>query len=181
MSFRQLPPEALRILKQYGAAPRLIAHLTVVHDVAYTLTQLLLDSWPELAYDREAVLLGSALHDIGKTMHTAELSGPGTQHEEVGPQLLLATDLPVAYARFARTHARWQNEPGITLEDMLVAFADTIWKGKRDADLEQGLAGQIAQHTHQERWEIYMRLDDIASALARDADERILWQGQHTI
>jgi hypothetical protein len=34
MPFHDLPPEVLAILTKYDAPPRLVAHLTVVHDVA---------------------------------------------------------------------------------------------------------------------------------------------------
>ena len=63
------------------------------------------------------------------------------------------------------------------LEDLLVAFADTIWKGKRDEALEQEIAQQIAIQSQEELWQVYIKLDDIASDLARDAHDRILWQG----
>lgn len=84
MLFHDLPPEALEILAQYAAPPRLIAHLTVVHDVAVTLTVQLHARWPLLAYDQERVLIGAAIHDIGKAVYTNELTGPGTRHEEAG-------------------------------------------------------------------------------------------------
>jgi hypothetical protein len=178
MAFRNLPPEALAVLAHYAAPPRLVAHLTVVHDVAVMLCEQLSTRWPHLDYDRVAVTRGAAIHDIGKIAYPDELTGPGSQHEEIGPHLLLQQGWPEAYARFARTHARWHEEPAARLEDMLVAFADTIWKGKRDEQLEQALTWHIAQQIQQEPWDVYMKLDDLAEELARDAHERILWQGQ---
>ncbi len=44
----------------------------------------------------------------------------------------------------------------------LVAFADTIWKGKRNEALEREIAQQIARRCREETWEVYMKLDDIA-------------------
>lgn len=181
MSFHDLPPRTLEILTKYAAPPRLIAHLVVVHDVAVTLLAQLQAGWPELVYDRERVLLGAATHDIGKVIYTDELAEPGARHEEVGPQLLLACGLSEAEARFARTHARWEQEPSFQFEDVLVAFADTIWKGKRDEELEQAIARLIAQQSREEIWQVYIKLDDIACELAKDADERILWQGKHAL
>jgi HD domain len=181
MPFHELPPEVLDILTKYTASPRLVAHLTVVHDVAVTLIKQLEVSWPMLEYDRERVLLGAATHDLGKAVYTNELTGPGAQHEEIGPQLLLESGFPEAYARFARTHSQWDREPSVQLEDVLVAFADTIWKGKRDEALERAIAQQIAGRCREELWEAYMKLDDIASELARSAHERILWQGKYPL
>jgi hypothetical protein len=53
------------------------------------------------------VLLGAATHDIGKAVHIAELSGPGSAHEEAGRQLLLAHGVSPELARFAASHASW--------------------------------------------------------------------------
>lgn len=181
MPFHKLPPEVLDILAKYAAPPRLVAHLTVVHEVAIMLINLLGSSWPVLEYDRERVLMGAATHDVGKAVYTNELTGPGTQHEEIGPQLLLESGLPEAYARFARTHARWNQDPSAQLEDLLVAFADTIWKGKRDESLEQEVAQQIAMRCQEETWQVYMKLDDIACDLAKGAHDRILWQGKQAL
>jgi putative nucleotidyltransferase with HDIG domain len=181
MNFQQLPPEILNILATLNAPPRLIAHLEVVHDTALMLIHNLSETWPDLDFDKQSVLFGAATHDIGKALYTGELVDQGTHHEEVGPQLLRDFDFPEKYARFARTHARWQQEPVIQLEDVLVAFADTIWKGKRDAELEQEIAQQIAGRTQEEVWDVYMKLDDIANELAVDAHGRILWQGNYPV
>lgn len=181
MSFHGLPPEVLDILAKYAVPPRLVAHLTVVHDVAITLIKQLDASWPILEYDRKRVLIGAATHDVGKAVYINELSGPGTQHEGIGPQLLLESGLPETYARFARTHARWNQDISAQLEDLLVAFADTIWKGKRDESLEQEIAQQIAKQCQEETWQVYMKLDDIACDLAKGAHDRILWQGKHAL
>jgi hypothetical protein len=181
MLFHELPPEVLDILAKYAAPPRLVAHLTIVHDVAITLIKQLDISWPMLEYDRERVLMGAATHDVGKAVYTNELTGPGTQHEEIGPQLLLESGFQETHARFARTHAQWDRELSVQLEDGFVAFADTIWKGKRDEGLEQEIAHQIARRCQEEPWQVYMKLDDIACELAKDAHERILWQGKHTV
>jgi len=181
MSFHELPPEVLEILANYSASPRLIAHLMVVHDVAIRLIEHLAVSWPLLAYDRHSILIGAAIHDIGKVVYPDERTGPGTRHEEIGPQLLLESGFPETATRFARTHARWKQETSVQLENLLVAFADTIWKGKRDEVLEQAIATQIASQCQEEIWAVYIKLDDIAGELAQDAHERILWQGKHSL
>jgi hypothetical protein len=83
----------------------------------------------EFSFDRAAVLFGAATHDIGKIVHVAELSGPGSRHEAEGQQLLLAAGVEPRLARFAATHASWH--PGIETEDLLVSLADKVWKAKR--------------------------------------------------
>ncbi len=67
------------------------------------------------------------------------------------------------------------------VEYTLVAFADTIWKGKRNEALEREIAQQIARRCREETWEVYMKLDDIACELAKDAHDRILWQGKYPL
>lgn len=181
MPFHELPPEVLEILAKYAAPPRLVAHLMVVHDVAVRLIEHLAVSWPLLEYDRHNVLIGAATHDVGKIVYPDELTGPGTHHEEIGPQLLLESGFSETSARFARTHARWKQEASVQLEDLLVAFADTVWKGKRDTFLEQAIASMIASQCQEEIWAVYMQLDDIAGELAQGAHERILWQGEHSL
>lgn len=179
MPYQKLPPEVIALLTRYAAPPGLIAHLIIVHDVASTLIQQIDMLWPQLDYDREAVLIGAATHDIGKVIYPNELTGPGTQHEEIGPQLLQDSGFSPDRARFARTHGQWSQEAA--LEDLLVTFADKIWKGKRDEALEQELAQQIARQSQKEAWEVYMELDDMANGIAEDADERIVWQAQTKI
>ncbi len=181
MKLEPLPPQVLAILKQQGASPRLLAHLTIVYTVALTLTARFEILFPGLIYDREAVLIGAATHDIGKTVYPAELTSPGSQHEEIGPDLLLAYGLPEHHARFARTHGQWHQKLSIQLEDLLVAFADAIWKGKRDSALENALAEQIATQYQQSIWDVYMKIDDLASDLAKGAYERIIFQGRHAL
>ncbi len=181
MPFQELPSDVLEILTKYAASPRLVAHLTIVHDVAITLLKQIDTCWPLLDYDRERVLIGAATHDVGKTVYPNELTGPGSHHEEIGPQLLLESGFPETHARFARTHGQWDREASVQLEDTLVAFADTIWKGKRNEALEREIAQQIARRCREETWEVYMKLDDIACELAKDAHDRILWQGKYPL
>jgi hypothetical protein len=180
LSLQELPSEVRDILAKYNTPPRLIAHLTIVYTVANTLIKQLDACWPTLDYDREGVLFGAATHDMGKIVSTNELTGPGSQHEEIGAQLLLESGFPEMHARFARTHARWNQETSLQLEDTLVAFADTIWKGKRDTLLERTIAQLIARTSQEETWDVYMKLDDIACELAKGAHDRILWQGKYS-
>lgn len=43
---------------------------------------------PRLNMTKNMSSVGTATHDVGKTVYRNELTGPGTQHEEIGPQLL---------------------------------------------------------------------------------------------
>ncbi|GAA4619371.1 HD domain-containing protein [Actinoallomurus liliacearum] len=177
---RPLPPRAEALLRDLNAPPRLAAHLRAVHDVAHQILDWLDHDHGNVAADREAVLFGAATHDIGKTIHVDELSGPGSAHEKAGHHLLLAHGVEERLARFARTHAAW-TEPGITLEDLLVGLADKVWKAKRVPDLEQRVVDHLAEASGQEAWQAFLDLDDLLTGIAVDADRRLAFQSVYPI
>jgi hypothetical protein len=162
------------------APARLAAHLRLVHDVAWQLTEQLNASLPALVFDRDAVLYGAATHDIGKIEHPDELTGPGHQHEPAGYRLLVAHGIPVRLARFARTHASW-TDPDTTLDDQLVSLADKIWKAKRVPDLENLVTAHLATTCTIERWDAFAQLDDILDGVAASADHRLAYQASHPV
>jgi hypothetical protein len=179
MNLKPLPPSVDDLLRQLQASPRLVAHLRLVHDVACRLTERLDADWGQmLTFDRVAVRLGAALHDIGKTAIPKELTLPGHAHEAAGEALLLTHGFPEAIARMARTHEQWAPDPLAGSEDLLVAAADTWWRGKRDDSLEAALCRWMASETPASAWEVYSYLDDIACSITADADARLSWQQQ---
>lgn len=131
----QLPELAKRLCVELKAPPRLIAHLTLVHDAAYELVQGLKSRFPGFQFGHDAVLVGASTHDLGKILHPSELIGPGHRHEEDSPEFLEQHGVPPHLARFARTHATWDREQ-VEIEDLLVALADNVWKGQRNDALE---------------------------------------------
>jgi hypothetical protein len=60
MKLRPLPPIAADLLAIVGAQPRLVAHLTLVHDVALQLVPAFQRAFPALVVDEAAVLFGAA-------------------------------------------------------------------------------------------------------------------------
>nr|WP_329183811.1 HD domain-containing protein [Actinacidiphila glaucinigra] len=169
---RPLPPEVERLLRDVGAPPRLAAHLRLVHDVACELVEWVRQYSPDLVVDREAVLFGAATHDIGKALHVAELSGPGSAHEGAGRALLLARGVAPRLARFAATHGSW-TDGAVTMEDLLVSVADKVWKGRRVTELEDLVVDRLAGATGDERWEVFLALDGFLGEVAADADRRL--------
>lgn len=175
--YADLPDQVIELLKSLKARGRLVAHLTLVHDVATQLISRIKYEYPDLHFDEQAVLFGAATHDIGKTLFPAELVGPGSMHEKCGAEILKKFGIPDSLARFARTHASW-NSTDVTNEDLLVAIADKIWKGKRQDDLERALVYRISVVLSKPEWEVFVSLDTILSDLARDADRRLEWQSK---
>ena len=176
LGLEALPPTAEELCRRYGAGPRLVAHLTLVHDVAHRLVKQIMDRWrPGL--DVRLVLFGAATHDLGKAVHVAELSGDGAQHEATGLELMLRAGVPEREARFAVTHASWESDD-VTLEDLLVTLADKVWKGRRIENLELGVARAIASSCGVELWAVYQGLAEILDELSSRAEERLEWQSR---
>ena len=172
-----MPDLVLDLLRSTKAPARLVAHLTLVHDVATKLIWSIKREYPDLQLDEQAVLFGAATHDIGKASLPAELVGPGSKHEECGAEILKGFGISDSLARFTRTHALWKST-GATIEDLLVSLADKIWKGKRQEDLEQILVHRISLALSKPEWEVFASMDTILTDLARDSDQRLAWQSQ---
>lgn len=175
-----LPDRVAALLSVLGGPPRLAAHLRAVHDVAHQLVLWVEEHYPSVVIDREAALFGAATHDIGKTVHLAELSGPGSAHEETGRALLLERGVSTELARFAATHASWTRSD-VVLEDLLVSLADKIWKNKRVPDLEDLVVAKLASATGRPAWEEFLALDEVLSRIGDEADERLAFQASFPI
>lgn len=178
MTPRDLPSHARELCQRLAAPARLIAHLTLVHDVAHELLDALQKKYPRLNIGRDAILFGAATHDLGKTRHTNELSEPGTQHEQIGEAILRELGVAPSLARFARTHGNWR-DPSNNLEDLLVSLADAVWKGKRDTELEALVSEKIGASVSEPQWDVWSRLDNILDRLAARSDDRLEWQRRH--
>jgi hypothetical protein len=172
---RPLPESVAERLTDLDCPPRPAAHLRAVHDVAHQLVDWTGRHRPAVALDGEAVLFGAATHDIGKTLHPAEPSGPGSAHEEAGRTLLLGRGVAPELARFAATHASW-TAPGVALEDLLVSLADKVGKNKRVPGLEDLVVTRLAEATGGAAWEEFAALDDLLTAVGEDADRRLAFQ-----
>jgi hypothetical protein len=172
---RLLPGRAARLLEELGAPPRLAAHLRLVHDVAWRLADWADARHPALGYDRDAMLFGAATHDIGKAVFPAEITGPGSAHEEAGRRLLLSHGISPALARFAATHAAL-GSPGMGVEDLMVSLADKTWKNKRVPDLEDLLVTRLAQASGQDAWQEFADLDTLLQDIGDGADDRLALQ-----
>jgi len=133
-------------------------------------------AFPNVTFDRDAVLFGAATHDMGKALDVAELVQPGKDHERRGVELLLDMGIPEVRARFAYTHGNWDTAQNVTLEDLLVALADNCWKGKRLDELETKTVNLLSSASGKPAWDCYAELDDILGSLAAHADARLEWQ-----
>jgi len=158
------------LLVRLGAPPRLITHARLVGEAA----ELLLTQLDVLgvAVDADFVRCGVILHDAGKILHPNELSHGGREHELAGETLLLAQGVDPALARCCRSHARWDAMP-CSLEELLIALADCLWKGHRNAALEKRVIDAIKARTARDFWDLFVELDTCFESIASDATERL--------
>ncbi|HEY7370757.1 MAG TPA: HD domain-containing protein [Polyangia bacterium] len=165
------PADASQLLVALGASPWLVRHHELVVEAARALASRV-RSELHVPFDQELVLLGAALHDAGKVIHADEMSGPGHQHERAGEQLLVSQGIPEEVARFCVTHADWDDDAR-GVEDLLVALADKLWKGKREEGLEQRAVARVAALTRREPWEVFAAFEAICEAIAAGGLDRL--------
>ncbi len=162
--------EALAFLSRLGATPWLLRHVELVGEAAEALLTAL-DRY-ELPFDGLRVRLGVVFHDAGKLLHPSEMSRSGDLHETSGERLLLAHGVDPALARICLSHARWDRME-VSLEELLVALADKLWKGVRVPELEKLVIDVAARHRGVDSWDLYVELDSIFESVAADGDARL--------
>lgn len=162
--------DAHHFLRQLGAPEKLIRHVMLVGEAA----DLLIEKLRELPidFDEHFVRLGVAIHDAGKIQHLTELTAQGNNHEPAGQELLLSHSVDPKLARCCLSHARW-SEMTVCFEELLVALADTLWKGKRNDTLENLVIDHIANQLSSDRWSIFIELDSCFEKIASTGENRL--------
>lgn len=163
--------DAYRFLRELGAPHRLILHARLVSEVAEKIAEQI--SSLGIIINKQLVLLGAALHDAGKIRHPEELEGVGYRHEDAGESLLVEYGIAPDIARCCRSHGQWQTM-NCSLEEYLIAISDTVWKGKRDSELEKRICDIITERAGRDRWEILIELDTLFESIASDGPERLM-------
>jgi len=153
-----------------GASGHLIKHVSLVGEVA----DILLKKCEEMhvPIDSEFVKIGVVIHDVGKVIHLHEMSTSGSDHEPTGEKLLLKKGISKRIARCCLSHSRWQ-EMECTLEELIIALSDNLWKGKRIESLELQVIDHIAKIMSKDRWDIFSDLDSQFEAIANEGDDRL--------
>lgn len=157
------------LLVELGAPQRLQMHGVLVLEAAEELLEAMRDH--HVVVDGALVRAGAILHDVGKTLHPDELGARGSRHEAAGRALLLARGVDPRVAALCVTHADWNGER--SLEELLVALADKLWKGVRIAELEARVVEAIATSHTVSRWEVFVSLDERFEAIAALGDARL--------
>jgi len=161
---------ALAFLEQLGAPAHLVLHHALVAEAAAELLDFL-GSY-EAFFDRQTIVLGAAIHDAGKVFHPGEMHAGGHQHELTGKTVLELYGLR-QLARFCVTHAGWDDD-ALALEDLLVALADKLWKGKRVSKLEQRCIKKLAEVSGEAFWDTYLEADEAFERVAGRGVDRLV-------
>lgn len=164
------PQHAQALLEEWGAPTHLVRHARIVGEVARALAITLTTRGVSL--DVEWVQSAAILHDAGKILHPEELHNAGHAHEEAGKALLLERGLNARLARICVTHAQWDET--CTLDELLVALADGLWKGKRRPALEERVTREIACELAADFWDVYVWFDMCCESLAAQGDARLV-------
>lgn len=148
----------------------MLTHAALVGEAADLLIEKCIEL--NLDIDFEFIQIGAAIHDTGKIIHTQEMTGPGSEHEPEGQRMLLAHGVSKSVARCCMSHARW-SEMECSLEELLIALSDKLWKGKRVELLELMVIDRIASKLNIERWGIFQDLDAHFEFIAASGDDRL--------
>jgi HD domain len=163
--------DAYIFLEKLGASSTLVIHVKLVAEAAELLITKLCSL--NIGFDISFVRLGVAFHDAGKILHPEELQVKGVNHEAAGEQLLIANGIDAKLARCCRSHGQWQTME-CTLEELLVALADTLWKGKRSHDLENLVVKRLSKQHSRDYWELFMEMDACFEKIAEDGYSRLM-------
>lgn len=164
------PQAAYALLDTLGAPAHLKTHVMLVGEAA----ELLIEACEQLGLtlDFEFIRIGVVIHDIGKIVHPLEMTGPGSEHETTGEQLLLKHGVSPKIAKVCLSHARW-HQMDTSLEELIIALSDKLWKGKRVEALELEVVDQIATRLALQRWDLFSELDLQFETIAASGDERL--------
>jgi len=162
--------DAYVLLERLAAPNRLVGHAKLVSQAADSL----LKEFRELGVSLDALTieLGAVLHDAEKIGYPDELSAAGCLHEQAGESLLLKNGFQPAIAHCCVSHGVW-NAPHVSLEERIVALADKLWKGKREADLELLVIDETATRLGASRWDIFEQLDSTFEEIAASGFEKL--------
>ncbi|WP_431282482.1 HD domain-containing protein [Humitalea sp. 24SJ18S-53] len=115
------------------------AHLRGVTRIALAIADDFITSYPEVRIDRDIVLAGGLLHDVGKawefepanrarwTTDPSANGSPSLRHPVYGAHICIAVGLPESIAHIALAHSMEGEHLIRGLECLIVQRADHLW------------------------------------------------------
>jgi hypothetical protein len=86
--------------------------------------------------------------------------------------MLLCLGVDPKIANCCLSHGNYKNME-CSIEELLIALSDKLWKGKRDNLLELRLIDTIAEILGKTRWDIYIEMDKIFESIANNGLNRL--------
>lgn len=155
--------DGIQLLKDLKASRSLINH----HELVIETAERILDRLPTVVkrlIDRDSVLIGCSVHDIGKIIKPAEENKPGKNHELAGRDLLLSLGVSPKIARYCMIHSL--PEENLYLEELLVGITDNLWKGSRDLSKELCFYQKSTTLLNHKDELLFKKLDDVFERLS---------------
>ena len=169
--------EVYTFLRGLGANEQLLNHLLLVAEAAEMIIEKIKRVGAQ--FDEDFVRLGVALHDSGKILFSVELNHKGNRHESGGQEFLLSQGVSPRLARCCLSHAQWETME-CSIEEMLIALSDKLWKGKREEELEKRVINELAKIVGKNPWDLMIDLDSEFESIASQASERLLRSAGHS-
>lgn len=114
-------------------------HIRAVARIALQFVDEFTEYYPEAEIDRDIVLAGAIIHDVGKAFEfdpvnlkrwnddPSRAGQPSLRHSVFGAHVCLSVGLPEELAHIALGHSREGQHIGLSLECMFVRMADHTW------------------------------------------------------
>lgn len=87
--------------------------------------------------------------------------------------MLLEVGAPPDVARVCLSHARWEAME-CSLEELLVALSDKLWKGVRRPDLEEAVIRESGRRVGRDYWDLFVSMDSCFERIADDGATRLV-------
>ena len=162
--------DVYELLDRQGADKHLLRHIEMVQEAA----EILIHKYRQLklSVDENFIVFGVCIHDIGKIKYSQELFAVGDRHEKEGQRLLLTLGVDPKLARCCISHGKWK-EMNCSLEELTIALADKLWKGKRVQELELEIINRITMLLNDEKWKLFLEMDTTFERIASSGDDRL--------
>ena len=85
---------------------------------------------------------------------------------------MLSHGVPARVARVCVSHGAWDSD-GLAIEELMVALADKLWKGRRVEALEKRFIDRAVAVSGLDRWSLWVKLDSVFEQIADGGFDRL--------
>ena len=174
-----LAEDAQDLLVRLNAPIALLRHNRLVMEAAHELIsrtlRLMNESCPQTSCVIDCDLVEALVHyhDAGKITVPEELTQPGRRHEAAGWEILTQNGVSGRLAHICYSHSMWWWRGHDHVEELFVALADTLWKGKRNPTLEECFVSEMIARPATTRMDLWKKFDEAFEAIADGGDDRL--------